>query len=409
MKPVALAIVGVGGYGRTYMDSIAQMEKEGCGKLVSAVIRNRAKYPTEVADLEKRGVAIRESLTELLAKDGNSVEIVALPTGIPMHCPQMIEAANARKNVILEKPPTATIQEMDAMLAALKQNGTWCQVGFQSQGNPTVMALKRLICAGKLGVIRHVTVQAKWVRRDSYYARNPWAGKIRVDGSWVLDGTVINPTAHYLMNGMYFANPVWGEIAEPEWVQAELYRAHHIEAEDTSCLRIQTKEGPVIHFFATLAASVTSPVVVTVEGDKGRAVWQMKGDTVVEYKDGGRETIPGQTDESYRHDVFRNPIRYLRGEAKELNCALAMTRNYVLAMNGAWLSGGVPHKIPDGLLKMYHDPKADSRAIEIPGIEQLIDLACEQRKLFSELGTPWAVKSNPFRLKGYHHFDLSLP
>jgi predicted dehydrogenase len=408
MKPAGLGIVGIGGYGNAYMQMIAKVEEEGIGKLVAAVIRNRAKYAEAVAKLEAKGVAIRPSLTEMLAKDGDKLEIVAIPTSIPTHCPMMIETVNAGKDVILEKPPTATIQDMDQMLDALKRTGRWCQVGFQLQAHPVVVRLKQIVCEGKLGDIKGISVACKETRRDNYYARSPWAGKARTDEGWTLDGGVNNPCAHHLMIAMCLAKPVMGRIAEPLSVQAELYRAHEIESEDTAALRVQTKEGPVIHFFSTLAGKANSPRVVTVVGTKGRIVFPGKGDTIVEYADGTKETVPPPQDDLWVSDVFRNAIRFMRGEEKALQCSLEMTRNFVLAVDGAWMSAGVPRKIPQEMLRIYHDEKTKSRAIEIPEIEELIDRGAAEGKLYSEMGAPWAEARKPFSLAGFKRFDLAM-
>jgi predicted dehydrogenase len=407
MKPVGIGIVGIGGYGSAYMSMMDQMEKEDCGKLVAVVIRNRAKYAKEVGALEAKGVAIYPNMTEMLAKSGADIEIVAIPTGINTHCTLLIEAAEAGKHIILEKPPTATIQEMDQMLAVLKRTSRWCQVGFQSQGCSTIMALKHRICGGELGRITYVTVRCKETRNDKYYFRNPWAGKIKQEGGWLLDGGVNNPFAHQLMNALYYAKPLWGEIAEPVSVQAELYRAHDIDSEDTACLRVQTKEGPVIHFFSTLAGKANLPMEITVEGENGSALWSSKFGTTVDFKDGRKETIPPPPSR-WSDDVFRNAIQYLRGEAKELQCPLAMTRNFVLAVDGAWMSAGVPVKIDAKFQNIRRDEKSGALVNEIPGIEELIDRGSAERKLFSELGAAWAVSRKPFALAGFRHFDLKV-
>lgn len=413
MRPVNIGIVGIGGFGESYMHTLSRLEPAGTAKLVSAVIRNPAKYADKLPDLEKRGVTIRSTLTEMLKEDGKKIDIVAIPTGIPQHRPMMIEAVEAGKPVILEKPPTATIQDMDLMEDALRRTGQWCQIGFQSQGNPAIRKLKRMICDGVFGAIKCITIKGPEMRRESYYQRNPWAGKLRVPegpphegrASWVLDGTVMNPFAHQLMNILYFAKPVWNETAEPLWVQGELYRAHHIEAEDTAALRIQLKQGIQIYFFSTLAGPRNGQLEILIEGEKAKAVYGPRGSAVITYADGRVDEFP-RPEPNWLDGVFTNAIQYFNGEVKELQCPLQMTRNFVLAANGAWMSSGIPHKIPDDVLKVYDDPKSKSIATEIPEIEEYINRGAAEKKLFSELGAPWAVTRKPFNLAGFKYFDL---
>ena len=129
------------------------------------------------------------------------------------------------------------------MEEALRRTGRFCAIGFQSQSQQTVLGLKRDICAGRLGRLRDVVVTGLWRRDEHYYQRNRWAGRLMVDGSYILDGTINNPLAHYLFNGLFFARPEPARVALPLSVRAELYHGHDIESEDTSCLEIECDSG----------------------------------------------------------------------------------------------------------------------------------------------------------------------
>jgi predicted dehydrogenase len=409
MEPVRFGLVGVGGYAQAYDSAIQVMEKEGLGRLASVVIRNREKYAQRVAQLEAQGVPIRASLAEMIEKDGPRLDLIGIPTGINNHHTLLVEAANAGFNVVLEKPPTSTIQYMDAMLAALKRNGTWCQIGFQSQSKTTTRGLKRLICDGRLGRIREVVVRGVWVRTDKYYARNPWAGRFREGDVYVLDGTVNNPLAHYLMNGLYFASTQWGRIASPTRVRGELYKGHRIESEDTSAVEVQTAEGARVYFLATLCGEQPADHTVYTEvvGEKGTAQWRSVGEVTIQYRDGSTETVADPGD-SGRDDLFRNAVRYLRGVDKELNCPLEMTRPFVLAMNGAFLSSGTTRKVSDACLKEYMDDKGEKHT-EIVGVNQFVLRGYQERRLYSDLGAPWAVPTKPVDVTGLKEFRMATP
>jgi len=409
MEPVRFGLVGVGGYGRAYDSAINVMEQEGLGKLTSVVIRSPAKYAQRVAELQAAGVPIRQSLGEMLEKDGANIDLVAIPTGINNHHILLEETANAGFNMVLEKPPTSTIQYMDAMLAALKRNNVWCQIGFQSQSKTTTRGLKRLICDGKLGEIREVVVRGVWVRLDTYYERNPWAGRFKEDDVYVLDGTVNNPLAHYLMNGLYFASRQWGKIANPVRVRGELYKGHRIESEDTSAVEVLLDTGARVYFLATLCGEhpADHTVYTEVVGEKGTASWKSVGEAQVRYNDGSTETVadPGDTG---RDELFRNAIRRFRGLDRELNCPLEMTRPFILAMNGAFLSSGTTRRVPQQSLKLYTDEKGE-RHTEIIGINAVIEKAFQQRKLYSDLGLPWAVRTKPVDVKDLTEFRMETP
>ena len=137
----------------------------GAMTLGGVVIRSPKKYPSKMAELEKAGVPIYASFEEMLEKA--DLEMACIPTGIDWHHDQMIQAVEAGLDVVLEKPSAPTIQELDNMQAALDRTGRFCQIGFQSQSNAYVKALKRRICDGELGTIKDVVVKGLWRRADS--------------------------------------------------------------------------------------------------------------------------------------------------------------------------------------------------------------------------------------------------
>jgi len=400
---VSFCVVGVGGWGRTHVRAVETLEKEGLGRLSAVVIRNREKYREAVARFESRNVRIYGDYEAMLEAEKGRIDIVTLPTPIHLHKEMAVKTLRRGFNVIIEKPPAATIQDMDEMIEAEKVSGKFCSVGFQSQSKNTVQALKRRICEGKLGEIREVAVKGKWKRLDSYYERSPWAGKFLFQGRYVLDGTINNPLAHQLMNGLYFASREEGKIATPLQVKAELYSGHEIEGEDTSCLVAEVEGEARIHFYATLCAPSKEDPSIEVVGTEGKADWTLHGDTHLEYSDGKKEVIRDDgLDEQV--EVFRNAARYLRREELRLNCPLAMTRSFVLTVNGAFESAGRIRSIPKRFLTV--EKEGDSISTTIKGIVETIDQAFQQRKLYSELGVEWAHPTKHFSVVNYSSFSL---
>ena len=403
---VRFGLVGIGGYGDAYVRAIREIEKEGLGTFGAAVIRTRGKYPETEADLVKRGIPICASLEEMLRSAKGSFDIAAIPTGIECHRDQMIQAVEAGFNVVLEKPSTATVQDLDMMEAALARTGKWCQIGFQSQSNSTVRDLKREICNGRIGRVREVIVKGFWMRDDHYYTRNAWAGKLRNGATYILDGTINNPMAHYLFNALYFASTELDRAAMPVSVRAELYHAHDIESEDTSCLEVKCDNGARVYFYGTLAATATTQIAIEIIGEKGTATWDLAPSS--------RITIDGKVVWQHstpvingKFELFRNAIRVFRGQEKSLYCPLSMTRAHVLAVDGAFQSMGKTAAIPPSALAITErpTPKPHIETV-IKGIEDIVARAAAERKLFSDVGVPWAVKTKAVDLRGMKRFDL---
>jgi len=405
LEPVGIGLVGANNFARSHARSIGQMEEEGLAKFVCACIRSPHKHPDVVEDYKQRGVKLYESYEEMLAEEKGRVELVTLPVAIPDHAETAIMAMEAGYHVLVEKPPAATVQDVDAMIETSERTGRFCAVGFQNQSKNTVRGLKRMICEGKLGDIQRIAVQAEWVRADSYYERNGWAGKMVYQGKYCLDGPTNNALAHYLFNALYWARPTWHQVDTPVRVRGELYRAHPIEGEDTSAIAVETAGGVRITYLTTLAGWEHRGPVSRIEGTKGVADWSHTEGTVINYADGTEEVI--EPDGRREHDeVFRNAIRYLRGTDEELNVPVAMARPHTLTLNGAYESGAPPRQIPSEYIT--REPKDDSIFTGINGIREVLQECYESHQTFSEAEVPWAYETEWFDTSGYERFEMEL-
>ncbi|MGD9496370.1 MAG: Gfo/Idh/MocA family protein, partial [Armatimonadota bacterium] len=304
-RPVSICLVGVANFARSHRRCIDAMVQEGLASFDAAVVRSPAKYPDAIEEYRQRGIVVYHDYHEFLEAERGRVELVALPLSIQTHAEASIAAMEAGYDVLVEKPPAATVQDVDAMIAASERTGRFCAVGFQNQSKNTVRELKRLICDGRLGEVERMAVMAEWVRDDDYYARNPWAGQMVIDGQYVLDGPTNNALAHYLFNALYFASPAWAHADAPARVRGELYHAHPIPGEDSSAIAVETVGGVRITFLSTLAGWETRGPWIRVEGTQGTAHWDFQGPCRIKYANGSRQVI--EPDGRREHDeVFRN-------------------------------------------------------------------------------------------------------
>jgi len=405
VEPVIFGVVGVAGYASSHTYAVEVLEKEGLGKLSAVVVRNPQKHSDIVDSLENRRVTIYNNYEEMLEREAGRIEIISLPTAIHQHKDMTMKALEMGFNVIVEKPPAVRIQDMDEMIEVERRSSGFCAVGFQSQSKNVARALKERICGGELGKIKEVAVQGRWKRLDSYYMRNAWAGRFIYNGQYVLDGTICNPLSHYLMNGLYFAGMEKQQAAKPETVRAELYRGHRIEGEDTSCLEVEVENGARVYFYATLCGPANEKPSHEVKGSKGLARWTVGEEACIQYDDGEVEVLRDDGSDE-RVEVFRNAARYRRGMDKDLNCSLSLTRSFVLALNGAYESARTIRDIPSQYLAVRRE--GDSISTTISNIVEIIDEAFGRRRLYSELGVGWAHRTDPFNLRGYRSFNMTL-
>lgn len=404
-EPVKICLVGVSNFAASHKRSIDVMVQEGLAEFTAAVVRSPHKYPEALAEYAERGIKVYTDYHEFLEAERGNVELVALPLSIQTHAEASIAAMEAGYHVLVEKPPAAVVQDVDAMIAASERTGRFCAVGFQNQSKNTVRELKRLICDGGLGDIERVAVMAEWVRDDDYYARNAWAGQMVVDGQYVLDGPTNNALAHYLFNALYFATPRWQEVDSLARVRGELYHAHPIPGEDTSAIAVETTGGVPIIYLSTLAGWETRGPWIRVEGTRGTAYWDFQGPCRIEYTDGSEQVI--EPDGRREHDeVFRNAIRYLRGVDPELNCPVAMTRPFTVAVNGAYESGAPPRGIDPQYVT--REKRGDKVFTAINGIQELLDRCYREFLTYNDAGAPWGYATDWFDTTNYTRFEMDL-
>lgn len=397
-----IGLIGVNGYGRTHVRGTALLEQEGRAEL-AAYADVSPDAGQVVAETFGRTVPGYDSALTLLQQA--KVDIAVISTPIHLHAQMIEQALTHGASVLVEKPPVVTVQDHDRLLALLQQQGLHVQVGFQTAASPAVLALGEAVRSGALGKIELIGGIACWQRSDSYYNRSAWAGKLVQQGLPVLDGTLTNPLAHALMNCLLVAGDGTSP-AEPATVQAELYRCRStIEGDDTSSVRITTRNGRTIVLATTLCAREQTSPAVFAKGTLGSAT--------AYYTEGRLESsvVPELNEPVERDRLLGNLVDVVRGDAPatHLGCPFELTGSYVRALNGMYESAGRPLEI--GAEHLVESNQDIDRLVYLQDIEQAVETAAWQGKLFSELASgtgsaAWARPSEPFDLDGYQRFSL---
>jgi len=416
MGLVRFGLIGIGGYARQYVTALETLCGEGLATASLALVRNPDKYPEQMEQIRKMGCEIVPDIDAFYAA-GDKMDIVGIPTGIPTHKPLTVQAHQQGFDVLVEKPPTAVLQDLYAMLDAGREAGKFCAVGFQIESYPSIRTLKKYILQGRFGKLKGVAVRGHWLRQDSYYERNPWAGKLKHEGEWVLEGPSINALSHQLNNMLYLAGPSQNEAAPVATVRAELYVAHSGPGEDSSCMEVTTIDGVKAHFYVTFCSRRNVNPVIYIDGTDGQAVWEMNGKTEMTFADGSTETI--EEDENAGlygiAEMFRNVVRRYKGEDDHLNCSLAMTEPFLKAINGAYYSnGGFARRLPEEFIEREEADDARNNGLKtfnthVKDIDDIMDRAFAERKLYSDIGVPWAVATEPYDVTGLTSFDFPEP
>lgn len=380
-----IALVGVHGFGERHLANLARLEASGAVELVAVA----DPHPPQDGGLGS-SVAVFTALDELLAS-GTAPDVVILATPIQTHAPLALAALAAGCDVYVEKPPVASLAQFQEVAAAAEASGRLVQVGFQSLGSLALPAISESIATGEIGDVLGLSAQGLWLRSKGYFKRSRWAGKRSLDGTDVVDGVATNALAHAVATGLHMAGA--HTIADVASVDADLYRAHNTQSDDTSVIRVRTAAGQTLLCGLTLCAPEQQNPSVTVHGTLGEITFFYTEDEVV------TTTAAGDRRETFgRTDLLENLLA-ARATSTPLLCSLADTGAFTSVLE-AIRTAPDPQEI--GAEHLSWVGEGDDAHPVVKGIPELIERAAKAQATFAELGVPWARQLPPART-----FDLA--
>lgn len=134
-----IGVIGVGYLGQHHARVFSELSREGGDCRLVAVADADEGRAREIA--ERYGCGFSRDYRQLLEQ----VDAVSIVTPTTTHCAVALQCIGAGKDVLVEKPITATIEEADALIRASEAAGVVVQVGHLERFNPVVGALTPLI------------------------------------------------------------------------------------------------------------------------------------------------------------------------------------------------------------------------------------------------------------------------
>lgn len=171
------------------------------------------------------------------------VDVVDLCTPPTRHCPQVLAALEAGKEVVCEKPLACSLAEIDRMIAAEQQARCRILPVYQYRFGNGVQKAKRMIDAGIAGKPYLATVETAWKRGPDYYATE-WRGRLDGARGGVLLSQAIH--AHDLLT--WLLGPVASVFARTAT------RVNRVEVEDCAVASLVMANGALAGLSATLGS-----------------------------------------------------------------------------------------------------------------------------------------------------------
>ncbi|MCL2213847.1 MAG: Gfo/Idh/MocA family oxidoreductase [Treponema sp.] len=216
----------------------------------------------------RTGAKVSASHKDIL--NAQDIDLVSICTPPFCHAEIAIDFLNAGKNVLVEKPMAASLQECDAMIEAAKKNGKILSVIAQNRFRDPVYNLKKVLDTQLIGKIVHAQVESFWWRAHCYYDLW-WRGTWEKEGG----GCTLNHAVHHI-------DMLCWMLGLPKKVSAVMSNAAHdnAEVEDISVAVLQYDGGLCAK---GALAQVTSSVIhhgeeqqIIFQGEKGRISWPWK-------------------------------------------------------------------------------------------------------------------------------------
>ncbi len=152
---IKVAIIGTGAIANNHIEAYQRFQ-ERCRIVALADI-----YPEKAAEkANKFGLeaAIFADYQEMLESESfDLVSICVPPFG---HAAAAVDALNAGRHVLLEKPMATSLDECDQMLAAAEKNNRLLSIVAQNRFTTAMRKLKQILDSGVIGEIIHGQVDS---------------------------------------------------------------------------------------------------------------------------------------------------------------------------------------------------------------------------------------------------------
>jgi predicted dehydrogenase len=226
------------------------------------------------------GVEAYIDLRRVLERLDIDVLCICVPSG--EHAEIGVQAAQAGKHVLVEKPLEVSLEAADRLIAACSHHGVKLAVISQHRFDADVQRMRAALEAGRFGRLLLGDAIIKWYRTQQYYDSGKWRGTWQLDGG----GALMNQGVHYADLLQWMMGPV-------ERVVARFATAvHTIEVEDVALALLTFRNGALGVLQASTAVYPGLPERLEVTGTDGTAIVEAGEVRVWEFKDEKGEAAP---------------------------------------------------------------------------------------------------------------------
>ena len=229
MKKHGVGIVGWGWVAGAHMTTFTELPSFE----PVAILSRRKLDPAEIKTRWGAEVRVYNDYDKFLAD--KDVEVVDICTPHPLHAEAAIKAADARKNLIIEKPLAISFDDCRRMLQAVRRNKVKTSVCFECRFVSVTKATKALVDQGQIGEIYYSEC-------DYFHGIGPWYGQFawNVKKDWG-GSSLLTAGIHSLDTLLYItcdqAGPVEEVFSYPTTNPNEVYKPYEFPTTSVTLLK----------------------------------------------------------------------------------------------------------------------------------------------------------------------------
>ncbi len=254
MRKIRTAIIGCGNIYQTHATVLEQLSDR-----VDVVAVCDTKPDRAEAAAKRFGAVAYNDYRSMLEDPG--IEAVHICTPHYLHAQMVLDALEAGKYVLSEKPMAVSDDEAERIIEADdRYPGHYCLV-FQNRYNDSSVRLKQILDRGDYGKVLGIRGLVDWCRGEDYYS-DDWHGRKALEGG----GVMINQSIHTLDLLIWLSG---SPVRKVSGTVSNITHQGIMEVEDTASARIDFQNGTVGFFQATVSYGIDSDVEVEVTTEKG--------------------------------------------------------------------------------------------------------------------------------------------
>ena len=252
MEQLKFAIVGYGHIGTRHLKVIENDENAQllavCDINEERLLSLNQKYPE---------LKTYKNYEEMLA--ATDADVICICTPHSLHSSMSIQAAKAKKHILVEKPMALDTAQSREMIKVAEDNGVRLFVVKQNRYNQPILHTSKALREKRLGKIFMVQCNVMWNRNDEYYQQSDWRGKKSTEG-----GALHTQVSHFLDLLVWW----FGDMKNAKTITGTLN--HKIEIEDCGVTALEFESGVIGSLlWTTCVYNYNYEGSITIIGEKG--------------------------------------------------------------------------------------------------------------------------------------------